>query len=143
MFNVLIVDDCAAYRQSLRQLLATRFPVMRIAEAADGEAALGLALSRRFDVIFMDIRLPHANGLELTKAIKAVFAGSRICVVSSHSMVEYQDAAFRNGADHFIVKGESTDTEILDLVDSWSRALDDGRRVARAARPRGNHHPRH
>ena len=47
MLNTLIVEDNAAYRQSLNQLLAERFPSMQIAEAADGEEALRHALSRR------------------------------------------------------------------------------------------------
>ena len=122
MLNALIVDDNDAYRQSLRQLLSTRYPAMRIAEATDGDDALAQALGERFDLIFMDIRLPHANGLDLTKAIKAVYATSRICVVSSHEIVEYRDAAYRNGADHFVVKGDSTGPEILQFVDTWSRA---------------------
>jgi DNA-binding NarL/FixJ family response regulator len=121
MWNMLIVEDNAAYRQVLRQLLAARFPAMQIAEAGDGDEALQLALTRFFDAIFMDIHLPHANGLELTKAIKAVCPRSRVCVISNHSLLEYRDAAFRSGADYFMVKGESSEVEILGLVDSWLR----------------------
>ena len=66
----------------------------------------------------MDIRLPQGNGLDLTKTIKTVFADSVICVISSYAMLEYREAAFRNGADHFMVKGESTEVEIVGLVES-------------------------
>lgn len=118
MLNVLIVEDNAAYRQSLHHLLAERFPALQIAEAADGEDALHQALARRYDFIFMDIRLPHGNGLDLTKTIKTVFADSVICVISSYAMLEYREAAFRNGADHFLVKGESTGGDIVGLVES-------------------------
>lgn len=119
MFNVLIVEDNAAYRRSLRQLLAERFPVMRIAEAADGEDAARQALSLCFSLIFMDIRLPQGNGLDLTKTIKEVFPDTVICVISSYAMLEYREAAFRNGADHFMVKGEAGGVErIVDLVGS-------------------------
>jgi DNA-binding NarL/FixJ family response regulator len=118
MFKVLIVEDSAAYRQSLHQLLAERFPAMQIDEAADGDDALRQALSTRFGLIFMDIRLPQGKGLDLTKAIKAAFPTSVICVISTHGMLEYREAAFRNGADHFMVKGESTGAEIVGLVES-------------------------
>jgi len=121
MLNTLIVEDNAAYRQSLNQLLAGRFPSMQIAEAADGEEALRQTLSRRFDLIFMDIRLPRGNGLDLTKAIKTDFVDSMICVITSYDILEYREAAFRNGADHFMVKGESTEAEIIGLVESWLR----------------------
>jgi YesN/AraC family two-component response regulator len=117
MFKVLIVEDNAAYRQSLHHLLAERFPAMQIAEAADGEDALRQALSLRFSLIFMDIRLPRGSGLDLTKTIKGVFPDSVICVISSYAMLEYREAAFRNGADHFMVKGEAGGVEkIVDLV---------------------------
>lgn len=118
MLQVLIVEDNAAYRQSLHNLLAERFPAMQIDEAADGEDGLRQALSRCFGLIFMDIRLPRGNGLDLTKTIKRVFPSSVICVISSYAMLEYREAAFRNGADHFMVKGESTGVQIVGLVES-------------------------
>ncbi len=121
MLNTLIVEDNAAYRQSLNQLLAGRFPSMQIAEAEDGEEALRHALSRRFDLIFMDIRLPRGNGLDLTKTIKSIFVDSVICVITSYDILEYREAAFRNGADHFMVKGESTEAEIVGLIESFLR----------------------
>ena len=66
----------------------------------------------------MDIRLPRGNGLDLTKTIKTVFADSVICVITSYDILEYREAAFRNGADHFMVKGESTEAEIVGLIES-------------------------
>jgi DNA-binding NarL/FixJ family response regulator len=121
MLNTLIVEDNSSYRQSLRQLLAERFPAMQIAEAEDGEEALRQALSMHFDLIFTDIRLPRGNGLDLTRAIKTVLVDSVICVITSHDILEYREAAFHNGADHFMVKGESTEAEIVGLVESWLR----------------------
>jgi DNA-binding NarL/FixJ family response regulator len=121
MLQVLIVEDNAAYRESLRSLLAERFPAIHIAEAADGEYGLRQALSLCYDLIFMDIRLPRGNGLDLTKAIKEVFPASMICVMSTHPMLEYREAAFRNGADHFMVKGETTEVQIVGVVESLLR----------------------
>jgi DNA-binding NarL/FixJ family response regulator len=121
MMNTLIVEDNAAYRQSLNLLLTRRFPSMQIAEATDGEEAMRQALSRRFDFIFMDIRLPRGNGLDLTRTIKTVLVDVMICVITSYDILEYREAAFRNGADHFMVKGESTEAEIVSLVEAWLR----------------------
>lgn len=119
MLQVLIVEDNAAYRETLHQLLAQRFQDMQIAEAADGVDALRQALAKRFDLIFMDIRLPYGNGLDLTRTVKTVFPDSVICIISSCAILEYREAAYRNGADHFMVKGEPTGTEIIDLVQTW------------------------
>jgi DNA-binding NarL/FixJ family response regulator len=120
--NVLIAEDNAAYRQSLHQVLTGRFPFMQITETADGKDTLHLALARNYDLVFLDIRLPQGNGLDLTRAIKAVCANSIICVITSHDLPEYRDAAFRNGADRFMVKGDSTEEEIAAMVESLLQA---------------------
>ncbi len=121
MLNTLIVEDNAAYRQSLHHLLEERFPSLQIVEAADGEEALHHALSRRFDLIFMDIRLPKGNGFNLTETIKTVSVDSVVCVITSYDILEYRDAAVLSGADYFMVKGESTESEIVGLVESLLR----------------------
>jgi DNA-binding NarL/FixJ family response regulator len=119
--NTLIVEDNAIYRQSLCRLLAGRFPSMRIAEAADGEEALRHGLSRPFDLIFVDIRLPDGNGLNLAKTIRSLFVNSMVCVITSYDILEYREAALQSGADHFMVKGESTEAQIVGLIESWLR----------------------
>jgi len=135
MLKVLIVEDNAAYRQTLRQLLIERFPALEVGEAADADAALREALTLRFRLIFMDIRLRQGNGIELTRTIKGFSPATVICVISSYDMLEYREAALRNGADHFMVKGESTSTEILDLVESLLR---EDERSSRARRDPGS-----
>lgn len=117
MFNTLIVDDSDAFRQSLHQILARSFPSMSIAEAADGEAALDCMHACHPDLIFMDIRMPGASGLDITKSIKSTHADTRICMVTSYDLQEYRDAALSCGADHFIVKDKLTTTEIAAIVD--------------------------
>lgn len=122
MLSTLIVEDNAAHRRSLLHLLEGRFPSMQIDEAADGREAMRHALSRHFDLVFMDVRLPQGNGLELTKAIKILSADTLVCVITSYDILEYREAAFRNGADHFMVKGESSEAEIVELVESLLRS---------------------
>lgn len=122
MINVLIAEDNAAYRRSLHQVLAGRFPFMQITESADGADALHQALARHYDLIFMDVRLPQGNGLDLTRAIKAVFDTSIVCVITSYDLPEYREAALRNGADRFMVKGDSTGEDIVAMVESVLQA---------------------
>lgn len=122
MINVLIAEDNAAYRRSLHQVLAGRFPFMQITESADGADALHQALARHYDLIFMDVRLPQGNGLDLTRAIKAVFDSSIVCVITSYDLPEYREAALRNGADRFMVKGDSTGEDIVAMVESVLQA---------------------
>jgi DNA-binding NarL/FixJ family response regulator len=118
MISVLLAEDNAAYRRLLCRLLGDRFPFLQITEAADGIDALHQALSRHYDVIFMDIRLPQGNGLDLTRAIKAACTDSMVCVTTGFDLPEYRDAAFRQGADRFLVKGDSTGDDIVAMVQS-------------------------
>jgi DNA-binding NarL/FixJ family response regulator len=115
--NTLIVDDNDAFRQSLHRVLARHFPAMRVAEAADGDGALHSVAQRLPDLIFMDISLTGRNGLDLTRTIKHVYAHPMICVITSYDLPEYRDAAVHSGADHFIVKDESTEAAIVSIVD--------------------------
>lgn len=118
MFSTLIVEDNEAFRRSLRGVLARRFPFMRIDEAADGEEGMNRAVSLRPDLVLMDIRLPGRNGLELTRAIRLAKLNAIVCIITSHDLPEYRDAASASGADHFFVKDESTEAVIVEMVDS-------------------------
>ena len=91
---------------------------MQVDEAGDGREAMFYALSRHFDIVFMDVRLPQGNGLDLTKAIKILSADTVVCVITSYDILEYREAAFHNGADHYMVKGDSSEADIVDLVES-------------------------
>lgn len=121
MLNTLIAEGNAAYRRSLHQLLAGHFPSMQIAEAADGEETLRQMGARHFDLIFMDVSLPQGHEFILTQAIRTLLADSLICTITGHEMAEHRNVALRYGADHFMVKGESTEAEIVAWVESLLR----------------------
>jgi DNA-binding NarL/FixJ family response regulator len=121
MLSALIVEDNLEHRQSLLHLLEEHFPLMQIDEAIDGQEAMHHALARHFDLVFMDVRLPQGNGLDLTKAIKIISADTIVCIITSYDILEYREAAFHNGADHYMVKGESSEADIVDLVETLLR----------------------
>jgi len=118
MFQTLIAEDNVVFRQSLREVLTRRFPAMAINEAADGEQALLQGMARHHDLVFMDIRMPGKNGLEVTRAIKGGDHEAIVCLVTNYDLQEYRDAAEACGADHFIVKDEFTESMIVRLVES-------------------------
>ncbi|MDH3671171.1 MAG: response regulator transcription factor [Gammaproteobacteria bacterium] len=117
MAKILIVDDNALFRESLRDILQVRFPTVEIDEAKDGEEALMKVEAHSPDLIFMDIHLPGENGLEVTKKVKAGYPHIVIVVVTNYDLPEYRDAAFRSGANGFLSK-DSTTKELLTLVQS-------------------------
>jgi DNA-binding NarL/FixJ family response regulator len=120
MFKTLLVDDNDSFRRSLRSVLERHFPFMTIEEAASGAAALRPV--RELQLVFMDIRLPDANGLELTRRLKAVHPDALVCVVTQFDIPEYREAADRSGADEFILKESFTEAAIVGLVQSMLAA---------------------
>jgi two-component system response regulator YesN len=70
------------------------------------------------DFIFMDIGLPDESGLELTKKIKSKYPNVCVAMLTSHDGLEYREAAIRNGASHYLTKGNVSREEIQNLVKS-------------------------
>ena len=118
MFQILIVEDNAPFRQSLREMLCEQFPTMRVEEAEDGEDALDKLETLSPHLVFMDIKLPGQSGLEVTKTIKARYPEVRVIILTSYDLPEYREAASQYGADYFLSKGSSSRDEILALVDT-------------------------
>ena len=104
MFKTLLVEDNAPFRQSLREMLCERFPKMVVEEAEDGEEALQKLEDLLPHLVFMDIKLPGANGLEITRKIKGHYSTIQVIILTSYDFPEYREAAVQYGADHFLSK---------------------------------------
>jgi DNA-binding NarL/FixJ family response regulator len=104
MERILIVDDNAFFLQFLKETLHSRFPSIDILEAANGEEALQKIKTLPPDTIFMDLRLPGENGLELTKKIKAQYPDIIVVILSNYDLPEYREAAYQCRANHFLPK---------------------------------------
>jgi DNA-binding NarL/FixJ family response regulator len=118
MVKTLIVEDSAIYRRLLKEALHSRFPSMDISEAMDGKEALQKMKTFLPDLIFMDIKLPGENGLDLTQQIKAQYPNIFIIILTAYDIPEYQSAAYQYKADGFLSKGSVCNKDILTLVDS-------------------------
>ena len=118
MPKILIVEDHAVFRQSLKEILQAQFPGIVVEEAAEGNEALKKTDDLHPDLIFMDIKLPGENGLELTKKIKNRYPETPIIILTSYDLPEYRQIAFQYGANYFVPKCSSIREEILKLVKS-------------------------
>ncbi len=118
MNKTLIIEDNDIFRQTLRDLLSSRFSDMNIEVASDGREILEKINAFRPDLIFVDIKLPGEYGLELTKKIKSYCSHVTIIILTSYDFPEYREAARLHGANSFVSKGSTTADEILALVES-------------------------
>ncbi len=70
MLRVLIVEDNKIFREALKKRLDDNFQSVVVEEAANSEEALQKIIGGSPHLIFMDIRLPGMNGLQLTQKVK-------------------------------------------------------------------------
>ncbi len=115
--GILIVEDSTIFRQLLRDTLHQQFPSVEICEAANGEEALAQIETFHPTVIFMDIRLPGENGLELTQKVKARDPNIAVIILTAYDLPEYREYSSRY-ADYFLSKDSSTAENVFTLVES-------------------------
>jgi DNA-binding NarL/FixJ family response regulator len=116
--KTLIVEDNASFREMLREKLQTLSPSMVIYEAADGNEALQKVVALKPELVFMDIRLPGENGIQLTQKIKARYPNTKIVILTSYDLLEYREAAIRAGGSCFIPKDSLDFVQIEKLIKS-------------------------
>jgi DNA-binding NarL/FixJ family response regulator len=102
--RLVVVDDDAAFRSQLRELLEEEgFHV--VAEGADGWEGVRIALEHDPDVVLMDVRMPVLGGIEAAGIIRDRLPRTQVIILSA-----YEDAAMTRGAESvgvycYLVKG--------------------------------------
>ncbi|MFD9359064.1 response regulator [Streptomyces sp. NPDC060031] len=104
--RILIADDQEDVRNGFRLILDSQPDMTVVGEAADGAAAVELARTLRPDVVLADIRMPHLDGLEVTRLLAGPTAEHpvRVVVVTTFDLDDYVHTALRNGACGFLLK---------------------------------------
>lgn len=100
--RILIADDQEGIRSAFRLVLDAQPDMTVVAEAADGATAVETALAIRPDVVLADIRMPRADGIEVTRALADT--GIHVVVVTTFGEEAYVRAALRHGASGFVLK---------------------------------------
>lgn len=108
----LIVEDNDIVRALTRDLIDTNFPESTIIEAANAAEGISLAISKRPDIILMDICLPKIDGIKATERIVSGLPEAKIIILSVHEDQEYEANATAAGASAFMLKRKM----VVDLV---------------------------
>lgn len=112
MINVLLIEDHELYRMGLKMLLEKSEGITLIAEAADGTIGIKKARELSPQVILMDIGLPNIDGIEATMRIKTFNPDIKILIFTSRDNEDDVFAAFKAGADGYIMKGATPEQTI-------------------------------
>ncbi|MDR1152257.1 MAG: response regulator transcription factor [Bifidobacteriaceae bacterium] len=122
-----IADDQELIRALLADVLAREDGFTVLGVAADGEEAVALALRTVPDVMLMDIQMPHVDGIEATRRIRATppLAAMRVLMLTTFEDADLVEAALRAGADGFIGKTQGLDrlVEAIRLVQAGEAML--------------------
>jgi len=116
MSSVLIVENNDFFRRSFKEILKMYIPSLSVYESVDGSDALAKIEQTSPDMVFMDIRLPGKNGLDLTREIKGHHPNLVISIFTSYDLPEYRKIAEEYGADHFVLKDAVSGAEIAAMV---------------------------
>ena len=136
--RILVVDDEAEIRRSVRMIL--EYEGHDVQEASSGPEALALVQREPPDLVFLDIKMPGMDGLEVLQKMREVNEALPIVIISGHATVSTAVEATKLGAFDFIEKPLSSERVLVTIrnVLDQSRLADENRSLKRAVEAR--HH---
>lgn len=118
--RTIVVDDHDVARLGLVAILESIPGVSVVAEASDGRGAIDAVRAHRPDLVLMDVRMPHTDGLTAAQQICATWPDTRVVMVSYWDVPEYKERAWQAGATGYISKGAPR-AEIVGEIDRVRR----------------------
>ena len=124
--RILLADDHYIVRAGVRQLLESAGDLQVIAEAGDGEEAQTLIQKHKPDVAVLDIQMPKATGIEVTRWVRANMPEVGVLILTAYDDDPYVMAVLQAGANGYVLKTASTDDLIQAVrdVNEGKSALD-------------------
>ena len=130
--RILVIDDEAAIRDSMRMIL--EYEGYDFLGAATGEEGITLVERESVDLVFLDIKMPGMDGLEVLGTLKAQGDQLPVVMISGHGTVATAVEATKLGAFDFIEKPLATERILLAIRNAlgFSRLRDENQTLARA-----------
>ncbi len=115
LIRVLLADDHAVVRAGIRQFMERADDIQVVAEAQDGEKAQALIEKHRPDVAVLDIQMPQASGIEVTRWVRANVPTTGVLILTAYDDDPYVMAVLQAGANGYVLKTASP-AEIIQAV---------------------------
>lgn len=100
--KILIIEDEYNLADAISSMLTSENYMVDI--ATDGENGLYEALTDIYDLILLDVMLPHKNGFEILKELKSENISSKVIMLTAKSSIDDKMNGFNNGADDYLTK---------------------------------------
>lgn len=124
MSKILLIDDEASIRQTLKEIL--EYEKYQVEEVANGEEGLKKIESQHFDLVLCDIKMPKMDGMELLNAVYDKGIEIPFIMISAHGTIDNAVEATKKGAFDFISKPP----DLNRLLVSVRNALDKSNLIA-------------
>lgn len=128
LIRVVIADDHSIVRAGIRMSLEHAQDIQIIAEAGDGEQTKLLLAEHRPDVAILDIQMPKASGIEVTRWVRANGINTGVLILTAYNDDPYVTAVLQAGANGYLLKTASPE-ELIQAV----RDVNEGKSVLDAA----------
>ncbi len=115
--RVLLADDHTIVRAGIRRFLEQPGDIEVVAEAEDGETAKVLIAQYRPDVAVLDIQMPKASGIEVTRWVRANIQGVGVLILTAYDDTPYVMGVLQAGANGYVLKTASPEELIQAVYD--------------------------
>ncbi|WP_406478527.1 response regulator [Streptomyces platensis] len=116
MIRTMIVDDDGLVRLALADILQDAPGITVAAQASDGREALERATAQCLDVVLMDVRMPHMDGIEATRRLTALSEPPKVVMLTTFDLDQYVYDGLAAGAVGFLLK-DTDPAEIIRAVE--------------------------
>ncbi len=99
--SILIVDDEAGPRESLRMILK---PMYEVYTVENGQEAINFISQKKVDLVTLDLSMPGLSGIDVLKKIKKLQPDIEVMIVTAYGTLDNAQEAIRYGAGNFISK---------------------------------------
>ena len=113
--RIILADDHRIVRAGIRQLIQGEDDLLVIAEADDGEEAQALIEKHKPDVAVLDIQMPKASGIEVTRWVRAHLPEVGVLILTAYNDDPYVMAVLQAGANGYVLKTAEAD-ELIQAV---------------------------
>jgi len=102
--RVILADDHNIVRAGVRQLIESADDLQVVAEASDGEEAQALIEQHKPDVAVLDIQMPKASGIEVTRWVRSHIPEVGVLILTAYDDNPYVMAVLQAGANGYVLK---------------------------------------
>jgi len=115
MIRIIIADDHPIVRAGMKQIISEASDLMVADEASDGHILLNKIKKENFDVVILDITMPHMDGLDVLKQLQIEKPKLPVIILSIHPESQYALRVLKAGAAGYVTKASAPD-ELINAI---------------------------